>query len=219
MAKVEKSQWLRINVGGTIFSTTKQTLLFDKNSMLAKMFSSTMSSEKDDTGAYLLDRDPIYFRPVLNFLRTGQLIIDEGVSSEGVFLEAKFFQITALIDLMEAKNRPDLTRRDVIVRRPVNFESLRLANVDLSGLSLQKQSFDYADLTEANFERCQMEHCSIYKVEAPNSIWVSIVGKYSDFRESNLSNSHFDRANLIGANFSATLLKNGSFTYSNCTSG
>ena len=35
---------------------------------------------KDESGAYLLDRSPRYFEPLLNYLRTGSLIIDPNVS-------------------------------------------------------------------------------------------------------------------------------------------
>ena len=51
--------------------------------MLAKMFGSDWESEKDETGAYLIDRSPDYFAPILNFLRCGQIILDNKVNPEG----------------------------------------------------------------------------------------------------------------------------------------
>ncbi len=77
------NDWVTVNVGGKRFSTTRSTLGKDPNSMLAKMFGSDWESQKDESGAYLIDRTPEYFAPILNFLRCGQIIIDPGVNVEG----------------------------------------------------------------------------------------------------------------------------------------
>ena len=41
------------------------------------------SSPQDETGAYLIDRDPTYFGPILNFLRHGKLVLDKDMAEEG----------------------------------------------------------------------------------------------------------------------------------------
>ena len=45
------------------------------------------SSVTDSSGAYLIDRSPVYFEPLLNYLRHGVLVIDEGVNPQGISLD------------------------------------------------------------------------------------------------------------------------------------
>jgi len=99
--------WIKLNVGGKIFTTTRCTLTKDPESFLFRLCQDTsdLDSQKDDIGAYLIDRDPNYFTPILNYLRHGKLVIDKNVSEEGVLEEAEFFNIKNLIDLTKEKIR------------------------------------------------------------------------------------------------------------------
>lgn len=61
-----------------------------------------------------------YFEPILNFLRCGTLVIDDKINIEGVLEEAKFFNITSILEplnlLVENKKKKDisLTRKELI---------------------------------------------------------------------------------------------------------
>lgn len=63
---------------------------------------------QDEAGAYLIDRDPRYFPPILNFLRCGRLIVDGNISEEGVLEEAEFYNLTNLVQVLKAKIRAHL---------------------------------------------------------------------------------------------------------------
>jgi len=93
--------WIKLNVGGQIFLTTKSTLTAHKGSVLAVMFGDELklkSSRVDENGAYVIDRDPKYFSPILNYLRCGKLIVDAGVNIDGVLEEAKYFALKDIED-------------------------------------------------------------------------------------------------------------------------
>lgn len=92
------SDWIRLNVGGKHFMTSRSTLLAKEPlSMLARMFAGDNNgylmnpSTKDESGAYLIDRSPEYFEPILNYLRHGQVILDRNVNPKGVLEEAIFY--------------------------------------------------------------------------------------------------------------------------------
>ncbi|XP_069460557.1 BTB/POZ domain-containing protein KCTD17 [Ambystoma mexicanum] len=98
------SQWVRLNVGGTVFLSTRQTLGREPQSFLWRLCQETgLQSETDESGAYLIDRDPTYFGPILNFLRHGKLVLNKDLAEEGVLEEAEFYNITSLIRLIRER--------------------------------------------------------------------------------------------------------------------
>lgn len=100
-----RNQWVKLNVGGTCFLTTKTTLAKDPNSFLYRLVQedSDLISDRDESGAYLIDRDPSYFSPVLNYLRHGKLVINIGLAEEGVLEEAEFYNVAELIKLVKER--------------------------------------------------------------------------------------------------------------------
>lgn len=131
--------------------------------MLARMFEQDrlMPSEVDHTGAYLIDRSGQYFEPILNFLRSGKLIIDPSCNMEGVLEEAKFYGLQKLVDVLEihmfmTHNKPEdvaLTRKDVINTiistspdTELRFQGVNLRDADLRKLDLRRINFKYACL-------------------------------------------------------------------------
>ena len=58
--------WVKLNVGGEMFETSRKTLTKFPDSDLAKMVSASLDSKED---VVLLDIDPVYFSAVLGWLR------------------------------------------------------------------------------------------------------------------------------------------------------
>ena len=113
--------WIKLNVGGHVFNTTRTTLMSEPNSMLGRMFDEDneklLNPCQIQDGAFLIDRPPKYFEPILNYLRSGKMIIDQNINPEGVLEEARYFGMQSLIPKLEEfikklKYQEPLTRFD-----------------------------------------------------------------------------------------------------------
>ena len=90
---------IKLNVGGQQFTTSLQTLTKDTGSMLHAMFSGRFDSKPAEDGSYFIDRDGTHFRYILNYLRTGRLLLpDEKLVREELLEEAEFYQIRGIVD-------------------------------------------------------------------------------------------------------------------------
>jgi len=89
---------ISLDVGGTRFDTTRQTLVKDPNSMLARMFdpASKMKPGLLRNGAYFLDRDPEWFKTILNYLRNGVLLAETQKELLALLTESRYFGLTDL---------------------------------------------------------------------------------------------------------------------------
>ncbi|CAJ0608104.1 unnamed protein product [Cylicocyclus nassatus] len=74
---------IELNVGGTHYSTTRQTLIKEPNTLLCKLAKSSSPSLPKgvirlDDNKYFIDRDGTLFSHILNYLRTEKLLLPEG---------------------------------------------------------------------------------------------------------------------------------------------
>ncbi|XP_060551282.1 BTB/POZ domain-containing protein KCTD9-like [Ruditapes philippinarum] len=216
VSQCSSGEWVTLNVGGTLFSTTRSTLTQQHpDSMLSAMFSNSPEeswcSSVDETGAYLIDRSARYFEPILNYLRHGQLILDKHISAEGVLEEAKFFGLTSLIETLEAtieselpaEDHTPINRREFVMKllvtstdKELRCQGMNFAGANLSKLDLRGINFKYAILKNANLSGANLSYCN--------------------FERSDLSRAVLDSANLLGvkmlcANMEGTSLKGCNF--------
>jgi len=231
MDNVQSKQWIRLNVGGKLFLTTLSTLTAkEPDSMLARMFAHdngvlVWQSSVDEHGAYLIDRSPTYFEPILNYLRSGELVIDKGVNPVGVLVEARFYGILSLIDRLEAKIKEDeptseatpLTRTCLIKKlmsTPPEWElrcqGVNLEGTNLSKLDLRHVNFKYAILRRANLSCANLSHCnferadlSMAKLDGANLLGVKML--CANLEKASMHGCNFEdpagtRANMEGAN-------------------
>ncbi|KAI1717744.1 BTB/POZ domain-containing protein [Ditylenchus destructor] len=105
---------VRLKISGEIFETTKDTLSRCPGSVLARLANGDLSRETDESGVYCFEKDPKYFRIILNYLRRGFLNLDDkNLTMQGLLSEAEFFNIQPLIDevrkaISSASNRSEI---------------------------------------------------------------------------------------------------------------
>lgn len=91
------SNFLKLNVGGTVFSTRKSTLSKFEGTYLSALASGTFDDDRDLDGAVFIDRDPRYFQQILNFLRDPAAPQEWDIEDAGLIHELTFFGLKDII--------------------------------------------------------------------------------------------------------------------------
>lgn len=237
--KCLRSDWITLNVGGKYFTTSKSSLTAkEPNSMLARMFAENdcgyffTPSNVDSEGAYLIDRSPAYFEPILNYLRNGQLIYDKCVNPEGILEEARFFGIESIVPILEGIIEKDkrcldsipMTKRDVInalIMTPysseLRFQGVNLSGADLSKLDLRSINFKYANLQGCNLTGANLSWCCLERSDLSLSILdgaqlLGVKSLCANLEGASLKNCNFEdpsgsKANMEGVNLKSANLE------------
>ena len=87
---------VKLDIGGTIFATTKPFLLSFEHSFFSALLTSGHWLPHPD-GTYKVDRPPLYFNTMLQFMRTGQMETDvwgwPAARMDGLREEFDFYQV------------------------------------------------------------------------------------------------------------------------------
>ncbi|RUS76767.1 hypothetical protein EGW08_015474 [Elysia chlorotica] len=106
------SSVITLNVGGTLYTTTRSTLLKYPDSMLGSLASHDCPSTQDENGHLFIDRDGAAFKYILNFLRSSQLCLPSDFTDIDLLAaEADFYQVTPLIDAIREYQEQELKSR------------------------------------------------------------------------------------------------------------
>lgn len=89
-----RSEVVRLNVGGVVYVTTAATLRSrGENFFTGLLDRSREWATHDGDGALFVDRNGHHFGPVLDFLRTGRLVVPPGMDRSAVEAECNFYLI------------------------------------------------------------------------------------------------------------------------------
>ena len=99
---------LRLSVGGTMFTTTRETLCAEKGSMLATKFEEDSPFGElvtDDSGVIFLDTDPTTFAWILGYLRRGCVLAGTPAQPllDQVRADADYFGLVGLVAALDGK--------------------------------------------------------------------------------------------------------------------
>jgi uncharacterized protein YjbI with pentapeptide repeats len=150
-------------------------------------------------GAYLIDRSPEYFEPILNYLRTGTIVLDDGVNVEGVLQEAKFFNISSMVDpltILLEQSKKEISRKDfvnILVTSSTNVslrcQGLNLSGIDLSKLDLSLINFKQTNLRYANLRGCNLDNTQLQGADLTGAVLEVNICALTDLCIASLNNA------------------------------
>ena len=98
----------------------------------------------------MLDRTPKYFEPILNYLRTKELVIDPNVSMDGVLGEARYFGIQSIVDQIEKLKLAEEHKKS---DERLLFEVRRIRDVSLSLERISNKIDNFSGMVYRNIRK------------------------------------------------------------------
>jgi len=135
------SSVVKLNVGGTRFWTARETLLWIRDTFFTKLLGDKFSHVVDEEGAIFIDRDPVCFRVILNYLRTKRINLEEnpGVSLSTLRDDAEFYGIQALVERIDAyQSLSDCGCGGILyygILNPIKDSNLKMENTKVTGIT------------------------------------------------------------------------------------
>lgn len=131
----KSSRAVTLNVGGTLFTTTRYTLCRDQSSFFAAMFSGRWS---DDDGVVFIDRSPLVFPIILDYLRGMELEVELLTRREFKYLQsdADFYGLDGLVRFLRnprLDHAPRFAQCTSRIELHNNVATLGLAPLDATG--------------------------------------------------------------------------------------
>jgi hypothetical protein len=92
---------IKLNIGGTIFTTTRPTLV--KSTYFTQLLDPNSNMHINTDGSIFIDRDATHFRHILNYLREGLVPSLNSSDMDQLISEADHYKLTDLIAALRAK--------------------------------------------------------------------------------------------------------------------
>ena len=108
---------VNLNIGGHKFTTRKSTLVSIGENFFSGLLSGRIPPTLDSSGYHFIDSNEIqglfnkkigdgkYFEPILEFLRTSQLIIPPNIDVGSVYREAEFYGVDLPIPSLPTEDK------------------------------------------------------------------------------------------------------------------
>lgn len=205
-----------LNVGGTRFETSRATLInspHEEDTFFDKLFVSRLQIPRDSTGAVFLDRDPTYFRHILNWLRSGVIphVLDD---VDALIQECQFFQLPNFIQSLEGGGAKKSGKSDFHTQMElIQFLNLlkQGGSKALTGLNFVECNFQGMDLSGFIFIECNLTGAKLRHCHLKGANFEAAVLDGVDFRGCNLKDANFGNAHLTGADFCDSDLASANF--------
>ncbi|NXU98640.1 KCTD9 protein, partial [Cettia cetti] len=211
------TDWLTLNVGGRYFTTTRSTLVNkEPDSMLAHMFKDkdAWGNKQDPRGAFLIDRSPEYFEPILNYLRHGQLIVNDGINLLGRYYlsvlsllsQGMWSSVLSLLspqNSQPAEDHSPISRKEFVrflLATPTKSE-LRCQGLNFSGADLSRLDLRYINFKMANLSRCNLAHANLCCANLERADLSGSVLDCANLQGVKMLCSNAEGASLKGCNF------------------